>query len=695
MRYSILPFIFLLAACSHRDTQWAAYNGGNEAVKYSAATEIDTANVQQLQLAWEYHTGDADTLKSSQIQCNPLVINGVLYGTSPRLKLFALDAATGALKWVFDPQDKAAANNVRGIAYHESGKVFYTAGSFLYAIDAATGKPLAAFGNKGRIDLHDHLGEAAKDLYVTSTSPGMIYKDQIIMGTRVSEGSDAAPGHIRSYDVHTGTLRWMFRTIPQPGEFGYDTWKDPNAYKHIGGANAWSGFSLDEKRGILFAPVGSAAFDFYGGRRLGANLFANCLLALDANTGKRIWHFQGIHHDVWDRDLPAPPALVTVMHEGKKTDAVAQTSKTGFIYLLHRETGKPLYPVIEKEVPHESTLPGEELSPTQPYVLHPKPFVRQGMTEADLNPLLPDSSYQDIKAQFATLRHAHMFEPPSKEGTLMFPGFDGGGEWGGPAFDPATGLLYVNANEVPWILQMVDIKNKEKKKESVTEAGQRLYLQHCMNCHGADQKGGGNNPSLQDVEKRYNAPALLDLLQSGRRMMPAFTHLQTAERKAIAAFVLGLQQQGTYNGPATAADSFRNLPYNMAGYKKFQSKEGWPAVSPPWGTLSAIDMNTGEYRWKIPLGEYPGLGNTGSENYGAPVITAGGLLIIAATPDSKLRIFNKRTGDLLWETKLPAPGFATPAVYEVNGKQYIVIACGGGKLGTKPGDSYVAFALGI
>ncbi|WP_232826009.1 outer membrane protein assembly factor BamB family protein [Chitinophaga alhagiae] len=701
MRYSIVPFILLLAAChSTGSTEWPAYNGGNKAQKYSTLKQIDTANARHLRVAWQYRTGDADTAKGSQIQCNPLVVNGMLYGISPRLKLFALQAATGAPQWVFDPFEKSEAanvNNARGLAYYADGdssaRLFYTAGAFLYCINAANGRPVQTFGSNGRIDLHDHLGEAAKNLYVTSTSPGMIYKDQIMVGTRVSEGADAAPGHIRSYNVHTGQMQWIFHTIPQPGEFGHETWKDPQAYRHIGGANAWAGFSLDEERGILFAPVGSAAFDFYGARRLGTNLFANCLLALDANTGQRLWHFQGIHHDVWDRDLPAPPALVTVTYEGKPTDAVAQTSKTGFLFLLDRESGKPLFPVVEKDVPHQSPLPGEVLSPTQPYALHPKPFVRQGMTEADLLTQIPDSSYQDIKTRFAALRKSHMFEPPSKEGTLMFPGFDGGGEWGGPAFDPATGMLYINANEVPWILQMVDVTAKRHGGETMLAAGRRLYQQHCMSCHGGDRKGGGNYPSLLDAEKRYTAQAVLDLLQTGRRMMPAFSYLHPEERKAVTQYILNMPAAGPYTGPSTPIDSFRNLPYNMAGYKKFQTKEGYPAVTPPWGTLSAIDLNTGEYRWKVPLGT-SALGNTGTENYGAPVVTAGGLLIIAATPDSQLRIFNKRNGALLWETTLPAPGFATPAVYEAGGKQYIVIACGGGKLGTKPGDSYVAFALG-
>lgn len=687
---------------------WTTYNGTNEALKYSSLTQVDTSNVQQLKIAWEYHAGGADTANTSQMQCNPIVVNGILYGVSPQLKLFALDAGTGKEQWVFDPlggkekPEEFIINNLRGVTYWEGEqdkRIFYTAGQHLFAINAPDGKIVSSFGDSGRIDLHNDLGEAARELYVITTSPGIIYKDQIIIGSRVSEHTDAAPGHIRSYDVRTGKLRWIFHTIPQPGEFGYSEWKDPQAYQFIGGANAWSGFSLDEGRGILFAPTGSASFDFYGGKRKGANLFADCLLALDANTGKRIWHFQDIHHNVWDKDLPAPPALVTVTHEGKKKDAVVQITKQGFVFLFDRETGTPLFPVAERAVPVNSNLVGEELWPTQPYSLKPAPFVRQQVTASDLNFLLPDSSLQEVKKKWEGLRKGHMFEPPSKQGTLIFPGYDGGGEWGGPAFDPETGILYVNANEMPWVLTMVDVNSTAPKKETNLAAGKRLYKKNCLTCHGPDRKGGGNYPTLTGINEKYNTPQFLQLVNSGRRMMPAFQHLDEEEKKAIASYVLELkkEQDKPYSGPLHVGDTSRNVPYTSTGYHKFLTKEGHPGISPPWGTLSAISMNTGEYVWRDTLGmdtafAHKGI-KTGTENYGAPVVTAGGLLFIAATKDEKLRAFNKLTGKLLWEVSLPAAGYATPAVYMLNGKQYLVIACGGGKLGTKSGDSYLAFAL--
>jgi quinoprotein glucose dehydrogenase len=704
----ILALLFSCKQASkdHAYDQWPVYNGSRAGLKYSSLLQVDTSNVHRLTVAWQYRTGDADTVGHSQIQCNPIVVNGILYAVSPQLKLLALDAASGKEKWVFDPWagtgKKKNINSLRGVTYWEDEKeqrIFYTAGSHLYAIDAATGKRAVTFGDSGRIDLHNDLGERSKDLYVLTTSPGMIYKDQLIIGSRVSEGSDAAPGHIRSYDARTGKLRWIFHTIPQPGEYGYDTWEDPEAYKHLGGANAWSGFSLDEEKGILFAPVGSVSFDFYGGMRKGENLFGNSLLALDANTGKRIWHFQTVHHDVWDRDLPAPPVLVTVTQDGKKKEAVAQVTKTGFVFLLDRLTGKPLFPVEERPVPVQSALAGEKLWPTQPFPVLPAPFVRQRMTEADLNYLLPDSSFKEIKQRWASYKRSHMFEPPSKEGTLIFPGFDGGAEWGGPAVDPETGILYVNASEMPWVLQVVDVPAQQAKKETNLQAGKRLYRNYCMSCHGPELQGGGAYPSLVNIQQRYNPEQFLQLLSTGRRMMPAFNSLGKEEKNAIAAFVLDIKRAQTlaYKGPQQQPDSFRHLPYNMTGYNKFLSREGLPANSPPWGTLTAIDLNNGKTLWKDTLGEDPafkGRGiKTGTENYGAPVVTAGGLVIIAATKDAKIRAFNKRTGQQLWEAALPASGFATPAVYTVNGKQFIVIACGGGKLNTASGDSYVAFAL--
>ena len=691
-------------------TTWMEYKGSAACLQYSALTRIDTGNVTALQIAWQYHTGDADTLRNSEIQCNPIIIDGVLYGTSPKLKLFALDAGTGEEKWTFNPLDVPTLKNQllvmntsRGITYWSDGsddkRIFYTAGSYLHCIHAEKGTPVKQFGEHGYIDLHDHLDREVTGMFVTASSPGVIFKDMIIIGTRVHEGPVAAPGHIRAYDVRTGQLKWIFHTIPHPGEDGHDTWDDPEAYQHIGGANAWSGFSLDRKRAIVFAGTGSASFDFYGGNRTGDNLFANCLLALEANTGKRLWHFQHVHHDVWDRDSPSPPALVTVTKAGKKLDAVALVTKTGYVYLFERTTGKPIYDIIEKPVPIESELTGEKLSPTQPCPLLPQPFVRQLFTEKDINPLLPDSTYEMIKKRLDAYNHQHMFGPPSLQGTVVLPGLDGGAEWGGPSFDPETGILYVNANEMAWVITAIETDKAPRAVRTYGQTGRQLYRFNCMSCHGIDKKGSGDVPSLVDIEKRYSVGAFDSLLQSGLRMMPSFQHLTEEQRKALAAYLLNIEslQAETYPASEDTQANGYVLPYTITGYNKFLTDDGLPALAPPWGTLNAIDLSTGQYIWKKPLGHDPDFPEseipTGTENYGASVVTAGGLLFIAATKDNMFRAFNKRNGDLLWETELPAAGFATPAVYQHNGRQYIVIACGGGKLRTPSGDSYVAFSL--
>lgn len=710
MKYILPIALLLLAACRQtKQNDWPVYGGSKTASHYSSLTDIDTNNVKNLTVAWEYHCGDAD--QRTQIQVNPLISDGVLYGVTPKLKLFALDAATGKPNWVFDAIDTVAIkgrsyfglNVCRGLTLYEGAdhrkKVFYGAGSFLYCIDANNGKPIKEFGNNGKLDLHQDLGRDVQDLYIGLTTPGVIYKDMIIIGSRVSEQAAAAPGHIRAYDVNTGKLRWIFHTIPHPGEAGYETWDDPEAWKHIGGANAWSGFSLDEEKGILFAPIGSASFDFYGGKRTGANLYANSVLALDANTGKRIWHFQTVHHDIWDRDLPTAPVLVNIEKEGKKTEAVAQITKSGFIFLLDRKTGAPLYPVNETPVPSDSALPGEKPWPTQPIPSFPKPFVRQVLTEQKLNHIVPDSSYQDILSRLKSMNHDHLFTPPSQSGTVFFPGLDGGGEWGGPSYDPQTGILYINASEAVFIIKMLDAVQSTDGKENNLMAAKRIYTNSCMTCHGSDYKGSGNTPSLLGISKKYKEEEFISLISSGRRMMPGFAQLGAADKHALAALLLDKkkEQNQPYTPSTKPTDPYYQLPYVSDGYHKFQTKEGYPAVDTPWGTLSAINLNTGETVWKQTLGDYPELKakgiHSGTENYGGSVVTAGGLLFIAATSDHTIRAFNKRTGELLWEHDLPASGFATPSVYKKNGKQYIVIACGGGKLDKPSGDSYVAFAI--
>jgi quinoprotein glucose dehydrogenase len=709
--FTALFFIISVFSCGTKKSYktWTTYKGSPENIHYSSLNQVDTSNVTQLKLAWEYHTGDADTIHHSQIQCNPIIVDGIMYGTTPQMKLFATDAATGVQKWIFNPLDSLGGNKVmffvmnnsRGVSYWSDGKgdkrIFYTAGSSLYCINAATGKLVSSFGDTGKIDLHNDLDREVTDLFVTATSPPMIYKDLLITGSRVDEGPVAAPGHIRAYDVRTGKRRWIFHTIPHPGEEGYSSWDDKDAWQFIGGANAWSGFGLDEKRGLLFAALGSASYDFYGGNRTGNNLFANCIIALDANTGKLHWYFQQVHHDVWDRDFSSPPALVQIKKDGSTVDAVALTTKSGYIFLFDRETGKSIYPIAERAVPTVSDLAGEKLSPTQPHPTKPAPFARQLMTEKDINPLLSDSSYADVKRRWATYRNDQLFNPPSLQGTIFIPGLDGGGEWGGPSYDPETGVLYVNANEMAWLITAVPLNNKAGGKENYEQAGKRLYQSNCMGCHGPALAGSGNYPSLIGVEKKYTPEQFHTLIQSGRRMMPAFKQLNTEEREAIASFVLHttISKDKEFVDKRNAAKT--QVPYSITGYNKFLSKEGYPALAPPWGTLNAIDLNTGNYLWKQTLGNDERFPNTkeptGSENYGASVITAGGLLFIAATRDGKLRAFNKRNGALLAEFDLPAAAFATPSIYELDGKEYIVIACGGGKLGTKSGDSYVAFSL--
>ncbi|MRG45256.1 PQQ-binding-like beta-propeller repeat protein [Chitinophaga sp. SYP-B3965] len=690
----------------HND--WTVYGGNGDNNKYSGLAQVDTSNVQQLKVAWIYHSEKEDKTKYGPMECNPIIIDNTLYGVSPRLKLFAVDAATGIEKWNFDPADslinetwhRKSVNMNRGVAYWAEGddkRIIYTVGPIVFAINAVTGRLIPSFGKDGGVDLRKGLGRDEKNVSISPTSPVMIYKDLFITSGLVG---DETPGHIRGFDVKTGKQKWIFHTIPYPGEPGYETWEDKTAYKRMGSTNAWSGFSLDSKRGILFAGIGNPTNDFYGGDRLGKGLYGNCLVAIDAATGKHKWHFQTIHHDVWDMDISSPPVLITLPRNGKMIDAVVQTTKTGFVFVFEREKGNPLFPIKERPVPVKDAVAGEKLHPTQPFPVLPQPFVRQALTEKDLNTLVSDSEHQHLKQQFLSYRSEGIYTPPSERGTIVFPGYDGGGEWGGPAVDPVTNILYVNANEMAWVLNLV--KDKSAKNTILTnlQAGSLLYKRSCMGCHGPERLGSGDYPSLIGAEKKYNLTSFNELLSTGRRMMPGFPQLKTAERNAIASFVLNLKtlQQKNYTGPAMKSNDPAKPSYGFTGYNKFLTKEGYPAISPPWGTISAINLNTGEYEWKIPFGEFEelkkkGIPATGRENYGGPVVTAGGLIFIGASADGKFRAINKRTGAILWEYELPAPGVATPAVYAVDGRQYIVIACGGSKWGGRSSDAYVAFTL--
>jgi quinoprotein glucose dehydrogenase len=671
---------FTSATPAERDADWPL-NGGPGNSRYSPLDQIDRGNVSRLEVAWIYDSHDA--FKGSEMQSNPVVVDGLLYATTPSMKVVAIDAETGREVWRFDPagsgESAATRFRHRGVAVHED-RVLVTYRNYLWALDKKTGRPIESFGARGRIDLRQGLGKPAEGLSVSASTPGVVFEDLFILPASVPETLPGTPGHIRAFDVKTGEQRWIFHTIPQPGEFGYDTWPE-DAYKLAGGANAWAGLTVDPALGMVFAATGSASFDFYGVNRHGDNLFADCVLALDARTGRRIWHFQGVHHDVWDWDFPAPPTLVTVSRNGHPVEAVAQITKYGYVYVFDRRTGEPLFPIEERDAP-TSTVEGEKLSETQPHPSKPPPFARQGLTEEMLTTRTPEA-HASVLERFRTLKSG-FFTPPSLEGTIVFPGFDGGGEWGGAAFDPETALLYVNSNEMPWIVKL--IPNDDTS----------LYNSKCATCHQEDRTGTTMAPSLVDIGARYSREQIATLIRQGTGRMPAFPDMGSRNINDLADFLITGKDKGKDPG-------FRNDPawlqYRSDGESIFLDPDGYPAVTPPWGTLNAIDLNAGEIRWKIPFGEFSelaaqGLKNTGSDNYGGAVVTASGLLFIGATNfDKKFRAYDKLTGELLWETTLPAAGNATPSIYRIKGREYVVIACGGGKNGAPSGSSIVAFAL--
>jgi quinoprotein glucose dehydrogenase len=672
-------FLVALAYAASPDAEWPV-NGGVDNIRYSPLVQVNKLNVAQLKVAWTYDSHDA--FKGSEMQSNPIVVAGVLYATTPTLKVVAVDAATGRELWTFDPSGGSASMSRfrhRGVTVH-GDRVFVTYRNWLYALSAKTGQPIKTFGHDGRIDLREGLGRPAEKLTVTASTPGVVFEDLLIMGSTVPETLPSAPGDIRAFDVTTGTIRWAFHTIPHPGEIGYETWPK-DAWQIAGGANAWAGVVVDPQLAMVFAATGSSSFDFYGANRKGDNLFADCVLALNARTGERVWHFQGLRHDVWDLDFPAAPSLVTVTRAGRKVAAVAQVTKTGFVFVLDRRTGAPLFPIEERAVP-SSAIDGEELARTEPVPVKPPPFARSGPTEAMLTRRTA-AAHAAVLEQFRQLKKG-LFAPPSLEGTIIFPGVDGGAEWGGAAFDPDTALLYVNANEMPWIVRL--IPNNDTS----------LYRSKCASCHKDDRTGTAAAPTLVDIGSRKTREQLADVIRHGTGRMPGYPDLGAKNINDLIEFLVTGKDRGT--DPDLLKEP-TYVKYRSDGETLWRDPDGYPPLTPPWGTLNAIDLNAGTIRWKIPFGEYPelvarGLRQTGSDNYGGPVVTASGLLFIGATNfDRKFHAYDKLTGKLLWETTLPAAGNATPAIYSLNGREYIVIVCGGGKNGAPSGSSIVAFAL--
>ncbi len=653
--------------------EWPAFGHDVSNNKFSPLDQVNSENVSRLRVVWTHEeTGD----HGASVLFNPLVVDGKMYILMPSERLVALDALTGVPLWEFIPDSTDVSTWSRGVTFYRDearneGFLLFVHGATLYGIRAEDGQLNPAFGDSGRVDFYTGLAvEPArrKAVHVTMNAPGVIYGDLFIAGCKVPDELPSTPGDIRAFNVHTGKLEWVFNTIPLKGEFGAETWPE-NARERNGGANCWGGMALDEARGIVYVPTASPSFDFYGADREGQNLFANCLLALDARTGQRIWHFQTTHHDLWDRDNGSPPNLLTVSHGGKTIDAVALATKLGYVFVFNRETGEPLFPIEEVPVPTRSSMPGEKPWPTQPFPVKPAPFVRQGFKERYITDVTPELN-QYFKDEIRDNSYqTGIYEPPDLNGSVILPTAHGGANWGGASVNPGTGVMFVNATDLPWFLKLTEIETLAADNHL---SGIELFGKYCSNCHGADKRGTPYGPDIVGRADQLT-PEKLDLfIKKGAEPMPSFQHLPQVQIDALVSFLKGTKIVSVPAGSETKE------PYGFSGYDFYKDADDNFAIKPPYGTLTAIDLNRGELLWQVPLGEDErlakmGIGNSGLFNRGGGIATAGGLVFIAATGDSRFRAFDQSTGEVVWNQELPGSGYSIPATYAVNGKQYITI----------------------